>query len=492
MATVTGYTAEEMDRIARETVTSGQVDSSGHLILGTRGGVEFDAGLVKGRDATPLLSVLDSDSVDLVLTGLGTAESPWNLTAEVKSMTASSIVRGLLEAGYRGGPARVRVGGSLSSEAYPWMTPYIPNASREVNLMKVGTSWVILGQTLDSYKVISLNLSIVRLYNDVLNNALYTSIARAQRLPSGIVHLSGLLRMVGTPATQSTMGFLPEGCRPDTDIIVPVRGATGPGLLLIKSDGEIRNYGAYPSNSYVTLDGIAFPAAGVADWIPVTSWGPKFDSRPESDWHTVYGVPSYWKDSYGFVWTRGLVRVVTTPVDNDNIFSLPPEYSADKPQHIKAGSINVFGSVQHSPGGFDWKTGSPNGGVGNWISLAGIFGVTTEGRLNNPWQEFPAFVSPWVNNSSAQPSAQYLLREDGLRALGGLIRGGTSDSKITSMAEEEMWPSRGKIILTTVSNGADARLDIKGLMDASEAGSLVANITNGSSWFSLDSKCWVS
>lgn len=48
MATITGYTAEKMDEFNNASVISGTVNSSGGLILKTRGGTDIDAGTVKG------------------------------------------------------------------------------------------------------------------------------------------------------------------------------------------------------------------------------------------------------------------------------------------------------------------------------------------------------------------------------------------------------------------------------------------------------------
>ena len=48
MSTVTGYTKVKIDEIFDETIQSGEVDVSGHLILEKRGGGTVDAGLVKG------------------------------------------------------------------------------------------------------------------------------------------------------------------------------------------------------------------------------------------------------------------------------------------------------------------------------------------------------------------------------------------------------------------------------------------------------------
>ncbi|WP_167313413.1 phage tailspike protein [Ralstonia insidiosa] len=84
----------------------------------------------------------------------------------------------------------------------------------------------------------------------------------------GTVHLAGLIALGTT--TQGTLMFtLPVGFRPDYPTRHPVLTNNGSGLVA----GEIRidTSGAvtfwYGQNSYVSLDGICFPAAGLADTI---------------------------------------------------------------------------------------------------------------------------------------------------------------------------------------------------------------------------------
>lgn len=83
MASVTGLTAERMITMEQSTIIGGLVDGGGYLQLQTRGGTKVNAGLVKGKDATALLEVLQSDTATLTLTGLGTPVSPWKIRVDV-------------------------------------------------------------------------------------------------------------------------------------------------------------------------------------------------------------------------------------------------------------------------------------------------------------------------------------------------------------------------------------------------------------------------
>src|SRR4051812_15424830 len=91
MATVTGLTAERMLEIEAESIVHGAVDLSGHLILTTHGGDTIDAGNVKGEDATALLTVEDTSTVDLTLTGSGTPGDPWVFKGDAMPQPAGVI-----------------------------------------------------------------------------------------------------------------------------------------------------------------------------------------------------------------------------------------------------------------------------------------------------------------------------------------------------------------------------------------------------------------
>jgi len=95
MAVVTGFTADRMLEMENATVISGTVNASGQLILMTKGGTVINAGIVKGTDATALLGIIDSSTVDLTLSGAGTPASPWQLSATVA--ISSTSTQGLVE-----------------------------------------------------------------------------------------------------------------------------------------------------------------------------------------------------------------------------------------------------------------------------------------------------------------------------------------------------------------------------------------------------------
>lgn len=109
MAKVTGLTAERMLEIEAASVVAGAVDLNNHLILTTHNGIEIDAGYVKGAagkdgtNATALLTVANTQTVNLSLSGAGTTPSPWVLraeTSEVPPGTISQYAGGTAPTGY--------------------------------------------------------------------------------------------------------------------------------------------------------------------------------------------------------------------------------------------------------------------------------------------------------------------------------------------------------------------------------------------------------
>ena len=90
MATVTSFTSARMLEIEQSAIVAGAIDLAGRLQLQTRGGQTIDAGTVRGADATALLTITDTISVNLTLSGAGTPASPWNLKADVINATASN------------------------------------------------------------------------------------------------------------------------------------------------------------------------------------------------------------------------------------------------------------------------------------------------------------------------------------------------------------------------------------------------------------------
>lgn len=430
--------------------------------------------------------VISTPSV--LVTGDGAEATPYQLT--VRALDTQAIVKGVLENSYRGGPAKVKIGGTLSSEAYNWAGIYNPYKSREVKLLKLGSSYLIQGQSEELTIPLTINTTNFRYYVEQVNDSTYGYILKATKMTSGLVVLGGLLASKAAYSSGTTIATLPVGFRPDFDMMFPIELNDTAGAIKIQTNGVVSVQNSVAgAGSYLSLDGIAFWSAGIAQWTDVgglgSSYGANFDYN--SSWAS-YGVPGFWKDPYGFVWFKGLVRVKTaTTVDNTLIIGLGSTYRSEFQEHHRVTGSALYSGVGSRPAdGLVWKANS-RGTVGDWISLSSVVLRTAEAQANNPWYEAQVLSNSWAPGTTEQgrpPS--YLLREDGLRMLSGFMVSGTIGQFVFTPQDVEMWPEGRQIILSRISNNARARVDIRGTnADSGVAGRIFAS-QGSNAWFTLD------
>lgn len=409
-----------------------------------------------------------------------------------------TTILGTLDPAYRGwGPAKVKVDGVLSTDAYPWATPYVPNGSRQVRMIRNDGSWVILGQSTDETVMLDYDDAIVDLYPERAKDNTWNLRPRATKLAlSGLVVLSGMFMAVGSP-TGLVLGNLPPGMRPPIKLVFPIEWGDNARSIHIWPNGDMVLSAAPTANAYISLDGIAFHPAGVGTWTPVGSGGSSFGANFEAWTDPDYGPCAFYKDPWGFVWFRGAVRVkVATSLDNTNIIAMPATHRVDLEQHFRATGQDAYAGLGGRPSdGLNWKGNSP-GTVGQWISLSGVVFATTDALNLNSWYTVKAFDNSWLVYGAGYTTPGYLLREDGLRMSKGLLRAGTLGARMTVMTQEEMWPSGGRIILASISNQARSRLDVFSARDIENpvtVGGPGALLGRGgaNAWFSWDGLKWV-
>lgn len=505
MGVITGLTADRMLEIEGQSVISGAVDPKGDLILRTHGGATINAGHVHGEAATALLAVQDTATIDLVLSGLGTPESPWALTGNVKNIPASATNSGVfdharipdltttaqLDPYYRGpGPARVLIPGDTAlSGPFKWTVPYVPGGAREVNLRRdpASNSWVITGQG-DGNKHALVLASSWKRYNDIAVVHEWAP-PRVQKLSSGIVVLSGMIRVDTNAPNGMVITTLPADMRPDHDLIVGTNNSDVARYINISAGtGNVTVGESFSVSSYVTLDGIAFPAAGVAKWTYVSPNSPSTDHNFQNNWRdynvTQFGRARFWKDPYGFVWFGGVVMGGTT-TDNDAIFQLPLTHRAYKNQHMATSSYGSMGVVGARPNGIglDIKAGNTSNG---WVSLANVTLVTADAYNNNPWRTWPNMANGWVNfDPTGYQNAGELRRGDGLGFLHGMLRAGTMGTRAAYVHAESV--PEMDLIIAAVSTAARGRLDMGGRINSSKILGSIQPVQGSNQWFSLDS-----
>jgi len=510
MGSATFFDSTRMKQIEDTTVVTGEVDPQNHLILTQRNGDQIDAGSIASNAK---MVAEDSASVDVTVGGNGSDISPFQIKAEVKKIPASAVdsgvfdlaripdqtVVGMLPPAYRGGDTFVKMlNGVWTDTELKWASKYVPNGSRMVRLLKSGPTWVILGQVEDGTYPIELTAAATT-YGEQNQINVFSTFPRAVRLPSGIVVLSGLIALVGTVTVDTVLGYISMDCVPDKDLIIACEmGDTARTVRIRASDGAILFQGPPATNSYISLDGLAWPAAGVATWTPVgeggSAWGANFG--PRQLWVDTFGAPSFWKDPYGMVWFRGIVEVkVTTSADDTIMFTLPPTHRADISQHLRGCGNDGFAHFGFAPTvGIQFKINNP-GGIGAWLGLSGLVGVTADARLNNGWVTPRALINGWINyNTSSYTRASYLLREDGLRMSAGLLGSGTLGTRVLSLKDKEYWPDNGRIIISSVAAGGRGRIDICSTREIQgghyEAGGVL--LQQGSNiWYSLDGRMWI-
>lgn len=400
-------------------------------------------------------------------------------------VNSGSMLIGMLDPAYRGeGPALVTFEGfpTISTNRFEWLTPYRPTGSRMVSLLRAGGTWKIMSQMSPNRQALALASNWLS-YNERNVVVDWKQRAEVDLLPSGIVVLAGLVNSRTTPATDELIATLPVGMRPDYDWLVGVNQSDVARLLVIKPNGEVRAFGSGWTNGFVSLDGIAFPAAGVADWMNIgdaaqpwiNTWGP-YQSA-------TYGPPRTWLDPYGFVWSAGCVQGGSF-TDGTLIFQLPPDRYPYAQHHMQTASGGGYGMIGHNSSPFNRIT-AKGGNTGAFISLCGAVWPTPTGRSGNPWHDVQYYANLWQRYSPTEFTIPSMLRRgDGLCMANGFISAGTLGAQAFLLEPEVAIPAGRSALMAAGANSARARLDLRTELLAPQQGS--------NAWFSLDSKVWMS
>lgn len=383
-----------------------------------------------------------------------------------------------------GGPAKLDFldGNGVSSTAYDWETPYIPWNSRIVHVAPRGGSLKIVSQGSERVPL-TLNSNWIT-YNERNTTGEFRH-ARVDKLSSGIVVLGGLIAAKTAPAADSVIATLPAGSRPDYRTYFGINHADVAKCIYIEPTGEIKCSSSGWTANYLSLDGIAFPAAGVATWTNVGAVGS--GSAFQNGWvdfgSAALGVPRFWKDPFGFVWLQGLVKNGTT-ADNTPIFTLPTTHQSYAQHHMVTASAETYGMVGTTADNTAVACKANNSAT--WINLTGAIITTSEARSNNPWQDVTQYANSWGKHGSfTQPS--FLRRADGLCMAMGLISAGTLGTPSMAMPAE-LWPDK-HILMAAGANSARARIDLSASTTTS---GLFYPMQGSNAWFSLDSKVWLA
>jgi hypothetical protein len=173
-------------------------------------------------------------------------------------------------------------------------------------------------------------------------------------LSDGIVVLTGLAMCTVNLAAGTVIGTLPEGYRPDQTQYVAVNKSDTVGIVAIAANGQITIAYAITAGQYISFAGIAYPAAGVANWTVVGTENSGSPTRFLNGWTnfgggtTQYGTAKVWKDPVtGMVWSTGLVSGGNTSAGAAMI-QLAPEFGAKITNHLATESNDTMGYVYAS------------------------------------------------------------------------------------------------------------------------------------------------
>lgn len=517
MATVTGMTAAAMQAIAAASVVDGVIDENGNLILTTHGGNSFIAGHVKGDKGDPATALLlpqDSVTVDLTRTGLGTPEDPWVVRADLKY--PPKLMQLAMDT-IGPGPAYVTdIGDGLGTRFGPfdWDGKFDPVGSPLVRLEGRDDKYVIVGHasgnSLCSIREVPLSSKDDWVTYGIKNGTKFGPLSNAMQATlttTGIVVLQGLyIARKAFSATTGLIGTLPVGMRPDTVMVFPINQSDNIGEVRIYPDGKVIVQTPVSQGQYVSLTNIAFPAAGVATWTPITTYLNGYSDYGDPQ----FGQARYWVDPYGIVWWAGLVKVGATTTGGTHAFSMPASITQPDSHHeTVAVALQQMGSIRFS-GSITAATAGGTGGIGyvdvlsgmtsgGWFSLFGCTTLTQAGLVSLPWDNlynqgrfangFTAYNST-VNSGNQMPIIAK--RPDGLVMTFGLVRtdSGTIGQAIFFL-EERMLPN-SVLLQQAVANATRARIDISGRTNDVPADYRAFKAQQGTTpWLSMDNFKWI-
>jgi len=284
------------------------------------------------------------------------------------------------------------------------------------------------------------------------------------KTPEGIVVLTGLH---GSGTVNTVMHTLPVGYRPDSIWVFIIANNSTNGYVYIYPDGRILNSGAV-GLSWASLEGIMFPAAGVATWTDIGSGGSTWASG-WSSYHTsdpTFPVAGFWRDSLGRVWIRGLMKQASpsTIAAITPMFTLPfqKQWSSHYPTFAGGGS---YGTVICYSG----ATAVVQAHVGTNTAYVSCARVTfVDQNIRGTWTPMPAFQNAWQNYGAGFPNAMYMKFADGIIMSDGLIKSGTLGQVSQPLApgalpdtqfQSSIWGS-GAMVFIVAANLAEARTDL--------------------------------
>lgn len=362
----------------------------------------------------------------------------------------------------------------MTTQGYPWLDSFTPQRGDNVLVIPTANDMVIAGRIKEGNQFLNqIELDKRNGWRDYSGGWAGGAVTKS---PDGIVILTGLIAVDSSAgaASGTVIAKLPEGFRPDMDDNFGVNHADNSRVISIRANGDITLRSGFVGG-FISLNGIAFPAAGVANWTTVKTFLNGFEA---SYTEPQFAPPGYWVAPNGICWLRGGVKrtnPASLPADNAQFFALPANAAAKKQNHLITSSQDNFGAIGVGAGatpGIEWKNGTS--GIGH-VGLAGAFYETVSAPANlyvlQSLDRGSNYGPNFTQFSAAQTNGYVMLQ--GL--VGGLTIGTGSKVFPAGMRSNSV---NGQLFHRT-SAQARGRLDISG------SGNVVP-LQGSSAWMSFD------
>lgn len=280
-------------------------------------------------------------------------------------------------------------------------------------------------------------------------------VCRFKKYPDGRVRLAGFVTggAAGTVVFTLPVGYRPvEGVNFDENFAVSTGGANPSyGSVQVFPDGRVAV--AVYAGSWISLNGIEFDTGqsvwplgiaapltqAVEPWHQVGAAGEPAFLNGWVNYGTGYATAAFWKDPFGIVHLRGMIKSGTVANSAAGyVFNLPPGYRPVDNTQTKIFAVNsndVFGEVKIDPSngavvvsagsnffvsleGISFDTGQPTSPIANLQATQDAWHYISNANE-------PAFQNGWSNYGGNYAAVGYKKFPDGKVKLRGMIKGGT-------------------------------------------------------------------
>lgn len=497
---------------------TGKNVSDGTVVAGNVGADAVnDTAVSRGAVGTENLGVVNALSSDsgmsvslsspMSLEGSSYATPPLGVTypmghsSDKAVKQSGSVWAGVIDPMWTSGLPQITMTGGAVVSASGWADSIpTPKPGDSVRMVWDGSGWMIIGgivagdDTLYSVSLIPYLQAPWLVYDTNWHEPAVT------KTPDGIVMLHGLIRQTtGTLNTNTLICTLPAEFRPDVagNLTFPVAGGNSELFRVqVMPNGQvwwITGGSGLGSGGFMSLNGVTFPAAGVATWTNIAAAGTATVAAFATGWSNFVGggqpPAGYWIDPYGLAWWRGeIVSSGPVSVDNTNMIlfnsqPLKPTLELHFPSFRGGGLLGGVGTNNVSNALRYKAVGTLS--TGTQLSLAGVTVPTVASDTALSWTT-ASYANSWGSLSAGSyPAAAYASR-NGLTYYKGLMAAGVIGASAFFTPAEAVgrgWytnPNSGYSgIYARLCNMVFGRLDVG-------SGGAITPTAGSNAWYSID------